>query len=145
MIVTPRPYRLLHIASHVSIQHDPDKHRTVDLLDFLEDIGVGNIDFNAEVLLFVDEDRLGEAERRKGRWLTVANHIRGKRIRTRAAGEKPRRHFNHDLLADKQSRNGVEDQLADDVTSAVVRPDLLERWCFFVQTVNHVLDIANRK
>ena len=50
------------------------KDRAVDLLDGLVDVGIGDIDLDAEVLLFVDEDRLSERKVASGDgspWLIV--------------------------------------------------------------------------
>ena len=49
-----------------SVEHHPDKERAVDLLDLLVDIGIGNINLDAEVLLPVDEYRLGKPKGRVG-------------------------------------------------------------------------------
>src|SRR6185436_5414491 len=58
------PPRLLDVAHHVAVEHDPHVERAVDLLDFGQLVLVGDFDLHAEVLLLVDVDRLGEAEGR---------------------------------------------------------------------------------
>ena len=54
--------QLLHVASHVAVKDHPKIKRTIDLLDFLECIGIGNLDFHSEVLLSIDKDGFGKPE-----------------------------------------------------------------------------------
>ena len=43
---------LLHVASHVAVEHDPDEERAVDLLNVLQRGRVGHFNLDAEILLF---------------------------------------------------------------------------------------------
>ena len=53
------------------------------------------------------------------------------RVWAGAGRKEPGRHLNHDLFADVEGGDGVVDQLADDRSRAVVRPDLFfGRRCF---------------
>ena len=63
---------LLHVASHVAIQDHPKIEGAVDPLDFFQHVGVGNLNFDPEVLLFIDEDGFGETKRCGGRRLAVS-------------------------------------------------------------------------
>ena len=51
---------LLDVAGHVTVQDHPDLEWTVDALYCFEDVRIGDLDLDPEVLLLVDEDRVGE-------------------------------------------------------------------------------------
>src|SRR3990172_1695819 len=93
----PRPTHrgelsLLHVADHVAVQNDPREKRTVDLLNLFEHIGIGNLNFHPKILLLVDEDRFGKAERGHGVRLPMGRKFCRFRERTRPRREKPGRH-----------------------------------------------------
>src|SRR6187399_2987329 len=119
--------QLLDVAHHVAVEHDPHIERPVDPLDLGQDLLVGHLDLDAEVLLLVDVDRLGEAERGHRRGFAMTHERGALRVRAGATREEPGGHLDHDLLADEQRRDGVEDDLADQVAGAIGRTDLLLR------------------
>src|SRR5215468_59195 len=127
---------LLNVASHIAIQHHPNLEWPVDLLNLFERVGVRRLDLDAEVLLLVNVDRLGEAESGRRRRLAVRGELARFGIGARAGREEPRRHRNHDLLADEESGDGVVNQLADYRARAVVGADLLFGRRFLIEVVD---------
>src|SRR5262249_54011623 len=110
-----------------SIHHDPDKKRAVDFLDFREIIALRDFHLNAEILLFVDEQGLRKTKRRYRRRLAVGDNFAAFGIRTGATWKKPSRHLDHDLFTDIESSDGIENQSVNEIPSAVVWTNLLER------------------
>src|SRR6516225_8402046 len=120
----PRTTALLHVAGHVSVQHDPNEERPVDPLQLFEYIGVRYLDFHPKVLLPVDEDRLGEPEGSQGGRLSVRAESGPFRVGAGACREEPRGHLNHDLFAYIKSRDGVVDDLANQRPGSIIAVDL---------------------
>src|SRR5262245_38380618 len=130
---------LLHVAHHVAVQENPNEERTVDLLEVLEDVGVGYLDLDPEVLLLVDVDGLGEPKRGCRRRLAVGREL-AFGVRTGPRGEQPGRGLDHDLLADVERRDGVVEKATDD-GPAVVPIDLLPCRRFLPELVQCGLEL----
>src|SRR5262249_60420591 len=60
--VRGRNSALLHVPRHITVEYHPDIERAIDPLEFFRQVGVGNLDFNAKVLLPVDQNGFGEPE-----------------------------------------------------------------------------------
>ena len=126
-----RPHRprggaaLLHVSRHVTVDHNPDEKRPIELLQVAQNVALGYFDLNAKVLLSIDEDRLSESERRLRARFAMCCDLAVLGVRPGAAGKEPGRHLDHDLLADEERGDGIVDELADDAPEAIVGKDLL--------------------
>src|SRR5262249_10275797 len=112
-------------------------------------IALRDLHLDAEILLFVDEQRLRKTKCCYRRWLAVGDDFAAFGIGAGTAWKKPGRHLDHDLFTAIEGSNCVEAQSADEVPSAVVRTNLRERRLlavgYLIRVSNVILEVVYRK
>src|SRR5262245_4418329 len=86
-----------------------------------------NADLNVEVLLFVDNDRLGKSESGVVHRCPAAAHRRRPDAGARGAEKEARRQLNHGLVANDKRGDSVVNQSGDQMIAAVGSEDLLRK------------------
>src|SRR5215471_15086523 len=86
---------LLDVTCHVPIEYYPNDKWAIDALEILEDVGIGNFKFDAEILLFIYVNRLRKAERCEGCRFAVRDLVARLIPHAATRREKPCWHLNH--------------------------------------------------
>src|SRR5262249_29950562 len=103
----------------VTVQDNPDTHGTEDTPQLLERLHVGGRHLGAEVLLFVDNNRLGKPKSSARRPSKLTHH--GGRTSTSISDEEPGWQLDRSFPANDQRRNRVVDQFALEILRSVGR------------------------